>query len=294
MSAIEIHNLTKYFGDVKAVSNVSLEVESGEIFGFLGPNGAGKSTTIRCMMDFIRPSRGKVTILGKDAQEHSAQLKQEIGFLAAEHHLYELWTGQEHIDYVANVRGVTPDVSDLLERFKFDPSKRVKEYSTGNRQKLGLILALIHNPMILILDEPTSGLDPLLQQEFYEIIRSKVSDGTTIFMSSHNLAEVERLCERVAIIKEGVITGVYNIQDIKAKQIYNILLYKRSDITADDVNKLHAIEGLEVTDKIGSNGVQFVYKKDINDLLNTLNEFDVQDIEITHANLETIFLEFYK
>lgn len=208
MAAIKIEDLKKYFGETKAVDGVSLEVNQGEIMGVLGPNGAGKTTTIRCLMDFLRPDAGSIEILGRDAQKNSTQLKKEIGFLSGEVRFYEGWTGAEHIELIERLRGVSLLDSHLGKRFNFDASKKVRNLSTGNKQKLGLILALMHQPQVLIMDEPTVGLDPLLQNSIYEILESEAARGTTIFMSSHNLREVERVCHRVAIIKQGQLVTV--------------------------------------------------------------------------------------
>ncbi len=219
MSVIQIDNLKKYFGQTKAVDGISFEVKKGEIFGFLGPNGAGKTTTIRCMMDFLRPDEGTIEILGLDAQTDSPKLKGDIGFLSEEVNLYHNWTGQEHINLVKKIRGGGIDESDLIAKLDFNPQKKVKKLSLGNKQKLGLILALMHQPKILILDEPTTGLDPLLQQTIYEILQSEAQKGNTIFMSSHNLFEVERLCDRVCIIKNGKIVAIESIPEERRKKL---------------------------------------------------------------------------
>lgn len=208
---IEVNNLKKNFGKVRAVDGISIDVKAGEIMGFLGPNGAGKTTAINCMMDFLRPDDGNITILDQDAQQNSTQLKQEIGYLPGEVDLYENWTGEEHINFVEAVRGLPSYDENLIDEFSFDPSKKVAQLSSGNRQKLSLILALMHRPRVLIMDEPTNGLDPILQQTIYEILEEFANRGSAIFMSSHNLHEVERLCDRVAIIKKGQLMAIEEV-----------------------------------------------------------------------------------
>src|SRR4030042_3254268 len=168
MAAISVTNLKKYFGKTRAVDGISFEVNEGEIMGFLGPNGAGKTTTIRCLMDFIRPTQGQIEILGKDAQKNAPEVKADIGYLSSEVDLYKSWTGQEHIHFLEKIRGISKFDEELISELKFNPRKKVSALSTGNRQKLGLILALMHQPKLLILDEPTVGLDPLLHNYIYE------------------------------------------------------------------------------------------------------------------------------
>ena len=289
MPAIEIKNLKKYFGKVKAVNGISLAVEKGEIFGFLGPNGAGKTTTIRCMMDFIRPTEGKIGILGFDARKDSVELKKNIGYLSSDIYLYDKWTGQEHLDFAASLKGKSPRLDSLIKRLDFNPKTKVKTLSTGNKQKLNIILALLGNPEILILDEPTRGLDPLLQNEIYAILQDFQKEGKTIFLSSHNLPEVERICGRVGIIRQGKIAAVERIEDVKNKSMHTGHI---SFEGAFDKNDFLA-EGFAITSE-NTNGFFFTIRGEINPFLNTLAKYRVKDFEIAHANLEDIFLTFYK
>ncbi len=207
MEVIRVENLRKYFGKVRAVDGISFAVKKGEIFGFLGPNGAGKTTTIRLMMGFLRPDAGKIRIPRKES----------IGYLPGDVRLYANWTGQEHIGFVEGLRGRCPYVKQLREKFVFDERQKVKNLSLGNRQKLGLILALMHEPEVLILDEPTLGLDPLLQNTIHEILEEQAAKGGAVFMSSHNLYEVERVCNRVGIIREGKIVAAETIPEERKK-----------------------------------------------------------------------------
>ncbi|MBU1110599.1 ABC transporter ATP-binding protein [Patescibacteria group bacterium] len=289
MPTITVENLKKYYGKVKAVDDVSFEVSEGEIFGFLGPNGAGKTTVIRCLMDFLRPDAGEITILGMDAQRNAPELKRDIGFLSGEVSLYNNWTGQEHIDLVEKMRGQTDYDLNLISEFNFEPNKKVSNMSSGNKQKLGLILALMHKPKILILDEPTTGLDPLLQNAFYEIIRTEAGEGKTVFMSSHNLAEVERVCDRVCIIKGGKIVAIESIKELKRKKIYTVCAYFDGPVPKDEFHT----DGVTVTKKF-EDGMVMNVKGEIDPVLDKLSKYKITDIEIIHASLEEIFLEYYK
>lgn len=289
MPAIEIKNLEKHFGKVRAVNGISFDVAEGEIFGFLGPNGAGKTTTIRCLMDFIRPTGGNINIFGKDARENSVELKKSIGYLSSDVYLYDKWTGQEHIDFVAALKGKSPHLDSLTKRLDFNPKVKVKTLSTGNKQKLNILLAFMGNPKLLILDEPTRGLDPLLQNEIYAILQKFQKDGGTVFLSSHNLPEVERICGRVGIIRQGKLSAVEKIDDLKEKSMHS------GHITFDGAfNKNDfLIEGISITGE-NANGFSFTIRGNINPFLIALLKYRVKDFEITHANLEDIFLTFYK
>ena len=289
MLTIKIENLKKYFGKTKAVDGISFEVKEGEIFGFLGPNGAGKTTTIRCMMDFIRPDDGKIIILDQDAQKNSSNIMKDVGFLPAESSLYDNWNGQDHINLLQGIRGNSHSADNLIKMLDFDPNKKVKDLSTGNKQKLGLILSLMYQPKILILDEPTTGLDPLLQQTIYDTLRRFSKKGTTIFMSSHNLAEVERLCDRVCIIKKGKIVGIENVKELKKKKLYTVHVYFDKKVNKDKIES----KRIEITKEF-DDGYVLTVREDINLLLDKLEKLELKDLEIKYANLENIFLEFYK
>jgi len=220
MLAIKISNVSKRYGHSAALSGVSLEVEAGEIYGFLGPNGAGKTTTIRCLMDFIRPNEGSISIFGLDARGDSVEVKRQVGFLSADNQLYSKWNARQHIDLIAGVRGGTDNSAALIKRLGLDPEVPVHHLSSGNQQKLGLILALMTNPKLVILDEPTKGLDPLLQHEIYSILKEYVAGGGTVFLSSHNLAEVEHLCSNVGVIKQGKIVASKSMNEIVAMNLH--------------------------------------------------------------------------
>lgn len=296
MNVIEIKNLKKYFsargglgGKVKAVDDISFEVKKGEIFGFLGPNGAGKTTTIRCMMDFIRPTEGSISILGLDSRKDSVELKGKIGYLSGDTRLYDKWTGAEHIKFVECLRGKSKNLKDLLKKLNFDPKLKFKHLSSGNRRKLGLILALMNDPEILIMDEPTLGLDPLLQNEIYEILEEMRGKGTTIFMSSHNLPEVEKVCDRAGIIKEGKLVGIETIEELGEKRLRRIEVrfadkFNKSDFKSDGVENVEEI----------ADGLLLTVRGDINPVIQKIAQHKLHDLEISHATLEDVFLEFYE
>jgi ABC-2 type transport system ATP-binding protein len=288
-SLIEVKNLKKYFGKVKAVDDISLSVEKGEIFGFLGPNGAGKTTTIRCMMDFIRPTEGSVSILGLDAQKSSVDLKKKIGYLSGNLRLYEKWTGRDHIDFVRKLNGKKDIADKIAEKFGFDPEKKVKSLSSGNKQKLGIIMAFMTDPEILIMDEPTNALDPLLQNTMYELIEESAKNGTTVFMSSHNLSEVDRVCHKVGIIKDGKMVATESIRNLKEKRLYTVTAYFSDGFDKDEFK----MEGVGITKEIPG-GLLLSAKGDINNLVAKLSAHKIKDLQIEHASLEDIFLEFYE
>lgn len=289
MNIIEVKNLKKSFGALKAVDDINLTVEKGEIFGFLGPNGAGKTTTIRCLMNFIYPTSGEIKIFSKDAQKDSAQIKRQIGYLSGNVRLCNTWTGAEHIKFIENIRGKSAVVKDLIKKLDFNPNIKSRHLSSGNKQKLGLILALMSDPELLIMDEPTVGLDLLLQNTIYKILEELKSKGKTIFMSSHNLAEVERLCGRVGIIREGKLVAQESIKNLHDKRLHHVKVqfdgkFQKSDFSSNDVQ----------IEEVLPNGLVLKVAKNINPLIKKLSNYNIIELEITHATLEEIFLEFYQ
>ena len=287
--AIDVKSLHKKFGHVAALNGVSLTVSAGEIYGFLGPNGAGKTTTIRTMMDFIRADSGSIKLLGHDPKLAPEQVKLQLGFLPSESQLYINWTGQKHIDFLEDVKGRAERANELVKRLDLDPKLKVKTLSTGNRQKLGLVLALMHEPKLLIMDEPTQGLDPFLQNEIYDILREFKSRGGTVFMSSHNLPEVERVCDRAAIIKAGKVVAVEDIRDLRTKQIYEVTLVFAGKPPIDSL----ASKGVEVT-KSNGHTVLLKVKGDINAFIKHIGRFKLKHLEIASASLEEVFIEHYQ
>lgn len=289
MNAIEIKNLKKYFGKTKAVDGVSFQVKKGETFGFLGPNGAGKTTTIRCLMDFIRPSEGEITIMGQGAHTDAVELKTKIGYLPGSVKLNPNWTGKDHIKYTEGFRGKLPKAYEIAEKLDLDLGKKFRNLSSGNKQKLGIVLAFAHEPELLIMDEPTVGLDPLLQNLIYEMLTELKAKGTTVLISSHNLPEVERVCDRVGIIKAGKMVAVETLKELEGKRIHVIEVrfadkYKKSDFEGKGIDKIEEISG----------GLILTVSGDVNSVLKKIGDYKVTDIEVSHASLEEVFLKFYE
>lgn len=247
---IILDRLTKFYGGVRGIEDLSLEVEQGEIFGFLGPNGAGKSTTIRTMLDFIRPSRGTATLLGLDSRGHSVTIHRHVGYLPGELSMYDRMTGRQMLEYFAALRGVSDDndIEPLAERFDLDLDRKIRAYSSGNRQKVGLIQAFLHRPELLVLDEPTNGLDPIVQYEFYALVRQVAAAGATVFLSSHVLPEVERITHRAAIIRRGRLMAVADIEVLKQQAQRRLELTFSSVVDPGPYRSLEAVSGAIVTD----------------------------------------------
>ena len=217
MPIIETAGLTKFYGRHRGIEDVDLVVEAGEVFGFLGPNGAGKTTMIRLLLDLVRPTRGRALVFGLDSRVGAREIHRRIGYLPGEFALFDRLTGDQTIEYFANLRGGVEAAwqSDLIGRFDLDPSRRYAEYSKGNKQKVGLVIALQHRPDLLILDEPTAGLDPLVQETFFDLLRQLVAEGRTAFLSSHILSEAEKACGRVALIRDGRIVRIDRVQALR-------------------------------------------------------------------------------
>lgn len=295
MNVIEIKELKKYFPatpknpPVKALDGVSFEVKEGEVFGFLGPNGAGKTTTIRCLMDFIRPTKGTITIFGKDARKDSVELKKKIGYLPGNVKLHPNWSGNEHIAFVESIRGKSKNALEIAKKLDLDLTKKFKNLSSGNKQKLGIVLALMSDPKLLVMDEPTIGLDPLLQNTIYQLLEDLKKKGTTIFFSSHNLPEVERVCDRVGIIKEGKMVAVETLKEMEGKRIHQVEVRFSNPVKAADF-KLSGVENIQDL----PDGLIFDVSGDINQVLKKLATYNVTDLSITHAALEEVFLKFYE
>jgi ABC-2 type transport system ATP-binding protein len=289
MKVIEVRELRKYYGKTKAVDGISFAIEEGEVFGFLGPNGAGKSTSIRCMMDFIRPQGGSIAILGKDAQKDSVELKKDIGYMAGDVRLYGKWTGQEHIDFFDTLNGGRAYAEELGKRLDFAPSAPVRQLSSGNRQKLGLILAFMSQPRVLVLDEPTLGLDPLLQNTVYSMLSEASGGGATVFMSSHNLAEVDRVCSRVGIIRLGKMVATENIAALKSKKISTMYVEFAEAVEKGDF----VDENTELVSETDTS-LTLKIKGDINTVIRRLGSHTISGIRISQASLEDIFMEYYE
>lgn len=288
MSVIEVKNLRKYFGKTKAVDGISFKVAKREIFGFLGPNGAGKTTTIRCMMDFIKPAEGRINILDRDAQLDSVFLKEKIGYLSGTVRLYDKWTGQEHIDFIAKLNSQRNIADELIKRLDFDTKMKAKSLSSGNKQKLGVIMALMCQPEVLILDEPSMALDPIMQHEVYHLTKEAAERGATVFMSSHNLAEVQKVCDRIGIIKDGKMAAIESLSTLRQKSMYTFSIVFASQINKQDFE----MPGVQIV-KVLPNELVLGVKGDINPLIKKISNYQVKDLDIEAASLEDIFLEYY-
>ena len=288
---IQINQLTKHYGTTKALTGLTLDVNRGEIFGYLGPNGAGKTTTIRLLLDFIRPTGGSATIFGLDAQRQSVDIRARVGNLPGDLVLWDHMTGWELVDYLGGLRGGVDRryVTALAERLGMDMNVRAKACSSGMKRKLGLIQALMHKPDLLILDEPTSGLDPLVQQTFYTLIREIKADGRTVFMSSHNLPEVEHVCDRVGILRDGQLTAVERIDQLK-KVHYRWMTLRFDDGTQPD--EFAALPG--VSDVTTTNGsLRFRVAGELDPVIKAAARHHLIDMTYEEPSLESIFLEYY-
>jgi ABC-2 type transport system ATP-binding protein len=290
MSIIEVNNLTKYYGKARGIVDVSFKVDEGEIFGFIGPNGAGKSTTIRLFLSLIYPTSGDAKIFGKDVIKFGPEIRQDIGYLPSEVFYYEGMKVLNLLKYSASFynRDCTDRLFELAEIMELDLKRRIDDLSYGNKKKVGIVQGLLHSPKLIILDEPTAGLDPLMQQNFFDLIREENQRGATVFFSSHILGEVQRLCSRVAIIKEG---SIINIQDIKTLQKDN---YKKIRVVAEKLDsKPFDFAGISnLTQEDGE--LSFFYKGDINQVTRVLSKMQLVDVVIEEPTLEEIFIHYYE
>jgi ABC-2 type transport system ATP-binding protein len=249
-AVIRLERLTKSYGSHRGIVEVDLQVEAGEVFGFLGPNGAGKTTTIRTLLDLIRPTSGKAFVFGIESTTDPVAIHKRIGYVPGEFALYDRLTGRQTLEYFANLRGgVDPTYqASLIERFELDAGKRFKEYSKGNKQKVGVIAALQHRPELLVLDEPTSGLDPLVQQTFFETLREAVADGASVFLSSHILSEVEKGCQRVAIIRDGRIVKLGTVEGLRDLAHHQVELRFAGSVPTAEFEALPGVSDLAAED----------------------------------------------
>ncbi|MDE2748129.1 MAG: ABC transporter ATP-binding protein [Chloroflexota bacterium] len=299
-SVIEISGLSKTYGSgdkgTLALNRLDLRVNRGEIFGYLGPNGAGKTTTIRLLLDLIRPSAGSARIFGLDIRNDSVEIHRRIGFLPGELTLWEGRTGRQIIDYVGSVRGdakgIAKHADELAERLNLDTSKRVRDLSSGNKRKLGLVIAMMHSPELLILDEPTGGLDPLVQQTFHEMMDEYRDKGKTVFLSSHVLSEVQAICDRVGILRDGELKAVESVEKITNVEFHWVDVTFRDAIPAGLPQQLEALPS--ITD-VSTNGARIRMRMlgDFDPLLRAISSGYVETLHVEEPSLEEIFLAFY-
>lgn len=288
---IQTEQLSKRYGTQLALNQLSLSVQRGEIFGYLGPNGAGKTTTIRILMDLIRPTQGKASIFGLNTQADSVALHRRIGFMPGELNLWPNQLGRNIVRYMAKVRGNVDMryVGELTERLQIDLDKRMRDYSTGNKRKLGLLLALMHKPDLLILDEPTSGLDPLMQQIFNDLMRECREAGRTVFLSSHVLSEVQAICDRVGILRGGELKAVETVSKLTHAEFRWVTIEFRDRPLMSNLATISGVQDVTVTDHT----VKLRLFGDFDPLLRALSDQYVVDLKINEPNLEEIFLAFY-
>ncbi len=289
--AIVIDNLQKSYGSVQAVKGISMSVEHGEIFGFLGPNGAGKTTTIRCMLDVIRPTGGTIQVLGFDAQRDTHALHQRIGYLPGDVRLPGQMTGRQVINYFSRLQGREPVLlKDLVARFDVEMKRPLKGYSKGMRQKIGIVLAFMCDPDVLILDEPTSGLDPLLQRAFNEFLLEEQARGKTVFMSSHIMSDVEKVCHRVAVIRKGELVTVEEVESLREKAGQRVTVEFGDAVTIEELARIPG-----VSDVILNNHAYHLNVGGTMDpLIKAFSRHEVIRLHAEEAPLEEVFLKFYE
>lgn len=290
--AIVAQGLTKYYGSTCGVEDLDFQVDVGEVFGYLGPNGAGKTTTIRTALALMKPTRGQVRILGLDSQLDSLEIRRRIGYLPGDLALYDKLTGTQYLDYFSHLRGGVPEKSIQLlgERLHVDLDVKIRSLSHGNRQKVGLIQAFMHEPELLVLDEPTQGLDPLVQQEFYGLIEEARDAGRTVFISSHVLPEVERLCDRVAVIREGHLIAMEDIGSLKSRALRSVEFHFEHPVAASEFEKLPGVR--DVTSYGDTVRCSVVGPMDA--VVKAAALFPVVNISTEEASLEDVFLAFYE
>ncbi len=286
---LEIQNLTKYYGKIKGVENLSLKLEEGEIFGFIGPNGAGKSTTIRSIMNLITKTSGRVLIENKEFNKDDIEIKEKIGYLPSEIHLYDDLTVKEMLDYHESFykKDISKRRKELVKRLELDEKKKIEDLSLGNLKKLGIVLAFMHEPKILILDEPTSGLDPIMQNIFYDLLKEEKAKGNTIFYSTHILNEVSKICDRVGIIRNGELIKVVKIEDLFKESLTFVT------ITSDQIKEI--LEDLKVNTLLeNGNTIKFGNNLSSDELIKKLSKYKIDRILIEEATLDDMFLHYYK
>ncbi len=293
-AAILTRDLIKFYGNFQALYGVNLEVRRGEIFGFLGPNGAGKTTTIRCMLDLIRPNGGTVRVLGIDPQAEPVAVRARAGYLPGELHLDENRTIEGELRYFNDIRGGRANwgfVRQLGERFDLDLKQTIKSLSKGNKQKVGVMQALMHRPELLIMDEPTAGLDPLMQQEVHRLLQQARNEGTTIFFSSHIMSEVEAMAERVGIIRQGQVVEVAETSSLINRALRHVHVRFKEAI---DTRPLAHVPGVAVLSQDNSKGVILQVTGEMDGLIKALAAFPVSDFETHRPSLEEVFLAYYE
>ncbi len=289
---IETTNLTKYYGKNRGIENINLSINKGEIFGFIGPNGSGKSTTIRTLLGLLFPTNGSGKIFNMDIVKDSKEIKKKVGFMPSDINYYDKMDAEELLKYSARIYGVNADnkIKELAEIFELDLKKKIFDLSMGNKKKVSILQSLIHKPELLILDEPTNGLDPLMQSRFFNILFEENNKGTTIFFSSHTLSVVQKMCKRIAIIKNGTIIKIEDIEEMQKKLFKKVNIDFEKDIEEKELN-MAGVKYLEI-DK--NKNAKFLFSGDINFLMDKLNNLNITDITIEEPSLEEVFMHYYE
>ena len=291
--AIATEGLTKHYGEIRALVDLDLEIPPGEIFGFLGPNGAGKTTMIRTILDEIRPTAGRASILGLDTHQRSVEIRRFIGYVPGDLAMYPNLTGRDTLTYFSNLRGGVDwsYVDELAERLDADLTKKIGDLSSGNRQKVGLIQAFMNKPDVLIMDEPSSGLDPLIQREFQSMMREVASEGRTVFLSSHTLSEVQRVADRVGIIRHGHLVAVESVSSLRSKGIRKVELFFDEPVDGSVIESVPGVSDVTVA----NHHVTLSFSGHMAALLEAVTErYTLVDISTQEADLEEIFLTYYR
>lgn len=291
MPIIETKQLTKYYGKSRGIIGVDLAIEEGEIFGFIGPNGAGKSTTIRLLLSLIHPTSGSATIFGKDVTTYAKEIHQEIGYLPSEVFYYDGMKVKDLLNYSASFykKDCSARIKELAKRLDLDLNRKIDDLSYGNKKKVGIIQGLLHSPKVILLDEPTGGLDPLMQNIFFDILAEENKRGATVLFSSHILSEVQKLCHRVAIIKDGQIVRVDTVQAMKEEAYLKVSFETKAPIELSKIGFDHLTQVVQ-----NDSEVSFLYKGDLNVLMGALAKLDLVRINVQEPDLEEIFLHYYQ
>jgi ABC-2 type transport system ATP-binding protein len=288
---LETQNLTVYYGAQRGVHGLNLSVQPGEVFGFLGPNGAGKTTTLRVLLDIIRPSAGRATIFGMDCQKEGVKIRRRVGYIPGELNLYPNMRADEYLRMVDGVRGNTTDrryLNSLFERLELNPRRKMRTYSRGNKQKIGLAAAFMGKPELLILDEPTTGLDPLVQQTVLELVREAKQEGRTVFFSSHILPEVQAVCDRAGIIRKGELAATEQIESLTRRNIHRLRL-RLEQMPAEGTFGMPGVEEVGRTE----NDVTLEIRSGLNEVFKTAVQYGIADLENFPVTLEEVFLAYY-
>ena len=290
--AIVLNELTKHYGKHRGINNLSFSVNQGEFFGFIGPNGAGKSTTIRTLMGLIRPTGGSASIFGLDCHSKASVIAKDVGYLPSENSYYENMKVRELLQYTADLYGMDckTKMKELADRLNLDLSRKIADLSLGNKKKVGIVSAIMTSPKLIIMDEPTSGLDPLIQQAFYDILKEENSRGATVFFSSHVLSEVQKLCDRVAILKEGQLIGIQSIKELRESGYKKVSLSAKEAIPRDFFDLSGIANYAETADKTS---VSFVYNGNITAIIDKLHLLHLDDVLLEEPSLEEIFMHYY-